>query len=296
VNSDVSVVMITRDRRADVIATLQRLLALDERVPLLVVDNGSTDGTADAVQRLYPGVTVLALPDNRGGAARTIGVSAARTPYVAFSDDDSWWAPTALTTAVARMNARPTLGLLAARVLVGADERLDPVSAAMADSPLGDVPGVGPRVIGFVACGAVVRRSAYLEAGGFHPAYGVGGEEALLALDLMDRGWELAYCGDVVAHHHPSSVRDHTARRQRVDRNDLWTLWLRRPVPAAVRGTGSYLRRGLSEPSTRRALVDAAVGLPWVVRRRRVVGDSTERAVAIVEGGSHATGRPCVEG
>jgi N-acetylglucosaminyl-diphospho-decaprenol L-rhamnosyltransferase len=220
---DVSVVMITRDRKHGALTSLQRLVDLPERVHVVLVDNGSADGTPDAVRRLFPGVTVVALPDNRGAAARTIGVRAAGTPYVAFSDDDSWWAPTALTTAVDLMAARPSLGLLAARVLVGPDERLDPVTAAMASSPLGAVPGVGPKVLGFVACGAVVRRSAYLQAGGFHPSYGVGGEESLLALDLIERGWELAYNSEVVAHHHPSPIRDPRARTERVGRNDLWT-------------------------------------------------------------------------
>jgi N-acetylglucosaminyl-diphospho-decaprenol L-rhamnosyltransferase len=37
-------------------------------------------------------------------------------------------------------------------------------------------------VLGFVACGAVVRRSAFLEADGFHPRFEVGGEESILVL------------------------------------------------------------------------------------------------------------------
>jgi hypothetical protein len=65
--------------------------------------------------------------------------------------------------------------VLAARVLVGPDRRRDPVCDEMAHSPLGraaDLPG--PSVLGFIACGAVVRRSAFLEVGGFHARLGVG--------------------------------------------------------------------------------------------------------------------------
>ena len=88
----VAVVIATRDRRAALEAVLPRLLALPERPRVVVADNASTDGTPHAVAR-FPGVVLLPLGENRGAAARTAGARAVRTPYVAFSDDDSWWRP-----------------------------------------------------------------------------------------------------------------------------------------------------------------------------------------------------------
>jgi GT2 family glycosyltransferase len=118
---------------------------------------------------------VVGLRRNRGGAARTVGARLVDSPYVAFSDDDSWWAPGALGQAAELLDRHPRLAVLAARVLVGPDRRRDPVCDEMAHSPLGraaDLPG--PSVLGFIACGAVVRRSAFLEVGGFHARLGVG--------------------------------------------------------------------------------------------------------------------------
>ena len=92
-----------------------------------------------------------------GAVARTIGVHLARTPYVAFSDDDSWWEPGALARAAELFDAHPRLGLIAARVLVGADRVPDPINAAMAGSPLPSEPGLpGPSVLGFLACAAIL--------------------------------------------------------------------------------------------------------------------------------------------
>ena len=124
-----------------------------------------------------------------GSAARTLGVAAAGTPLVAFSDDDSWWAPGALERAARAFETYPRLGLLAARIVVEPGGRLDPTSRAMRESPLAcELALPGPPVLGFLACGAVARRSAVLECGGFHPRYGFGGEEHLLAVDLAAAG------------------------------------------------------------------------------------------------------------
>src|SRR4051812_30954797 len=196
----VGVAIATRERYEDLVGTLERLRALPERPPVVVADNGSRDGTPDRVRARFPGLRVLELGENRGAGARNAAVEALGTPYVAFSDDDSWWAPGALARAAALFDAHPRLGLIAARILVGPGERLDPVCAAMERSPLhaGDG-GPGRPVLGFVACGAIVRRAAYLGVGGFDARYGIGGEERPLATDLAAAGWDLRYVPGLVA-------------------------------------------------------------------------------------------------
>ncbi len=70
---------------------------------------------------------VIAAGRNLGAPARTLGVALASTPYVAFSDDDSWWGAGALGRASAAMDAHAHLGLVAARIEVGQRQLLDPV-------------------------------------------------------------------------------------------------------------------------------------------------------------------------
>ncbi len=264
-DSPVTVVVATRNRAAELEVTLERLHALSGQIPIVVVDNASADGTAERVRRRYPQVRVTELSENLGAAARTIGAFQTASRYVAFSDDDSWWASGALERAAELLDRHPRLALVAARVLVGSDEQVDPVCTAMASSPLApahDLPG--PPVLGFVACGAVVRRSAFLQAGGFHRRFGVGGEEELLAVDLAAAGWGLAYVDEVVAHHHPSPVRDPGRRRRAQVRNGLWATWLRRPLRVVVGNTLCALR----DPGGRGGVAEAVRGLPWVLRVR----------------------------
>jgi GT2 family glycosyltransferase len=263
----VGVVIASRDRRDSLLRTLGRLAELPERPPVVVVDNASADGTAAAVRARFPAVEVLVLAENRGIGARNLGATRLHTAAVAFSDDDSWWEPGALALAAERFRRFPRLGLLAAQVLVGERRALDPISAAMRGHGPPGLPG--PAVDGFVACGAVVRRCAFEAAGGFCERFFIGGEEALLGLELRRLGWDLAYDHAVVAIHDPHRG-ERPDRDWRTLRNDLWTSWLRRPPAVAARDTGSLLREALSSPTSRRALGTALLGLPWALAHRRL--------------------------
>jgi len=283
--TNVTVVVATRDRWQDLEQTLPR-----HDAPVLLVDNGSKDGTPDLVTERFPDVEVVRLGENRGAVARNIGVKRARTPYVAFADDDSWWAPGALRHAARVFDAHPRLGLIAADMRVGPDQRRDSVCELMARSPLGRVDGVpGPSVLGFLACGAVVRKEAFLTAGGFDDVIFFMGEEERLALDLATLGWHLAYVEDVVAHHHPSPSRaDPTARRARAVRNRVLTAVLRRPWPAVGRSVVRALGDG--RPG-RRGVLRAVPKLPRALLHRKVVPADVEAARRLLEV-AHEASRP----
>jgi GT2 family glycosyltransferase len=277
----VSIVIITRDRRRDLLAALGNLAALPERPHVIVVDNASGDGTPDAVRRRFPAVEVLALEANHGPAARNLGVNRARTPYVAFNDDDSWWEPGALTAAADLLDAHPRLALINGLILVGPDERPDPVCLEMAESPLAAAPGQpGRPLLSFVACGAIVRRDAFLAVGGFHKRLGVGGEEEVVGHRLAQAGWHQSYVAEIVTHHHPSTERDHHARSATEVRNALWTAWLTRPLRGAVAASARALHA--DRPSLRGAAA-ALAGLPWVWRERRPAGRRLEAQRRLLE-------------
>jgi GT2 family glycosyltransferase len=280
----VAVVVVTRNRLSELLTTLGHLRALPEMPRTIVVDNASSDGTAEAVGNRYPEVEVIPLDENIGAAGRNVGVERAETPYAAFSDDDSWWAPGSLSRAADLFDAHPRLGLLAARIVVGPEERADPICAEMAASPLPAEPDLpGPPVLGFLACAVVVRRSAYLHTGGFHPRMLIGGEEELLAADLASAGWGLAYVGDLTVHHNPSTLRDTRARRRGAVRNALWFTWLRRPTPTVVRHTLRVLGGALRDADVRAGLIEALRVLPWALRRRRVVPPHVESKLRILD-------------
>ncbi|SEF20976.1 Glycosyltransferase, GT2 family [Amycolatopsis pretoriensis] len=273
-----TVVIATHNRAGELARTLTQLSSLDPRPPVVVLDNASEDDTA-AVAARFPGVRLIRLPHNVGAAARTLGVLVAETPYVAFSDDDSWWAPDALPEAERIFDVHPRAGLLAARTLVGPDCRDDPVTPDMERSPLGRPDGApGPLVLGFLACSAIVRRTAYLQVGGFSPLLHFGAEEQLLAYDLAARGWDVCYVGHLRAHHHPSRSRPPSSWRRRAElRNRLLIAVLRRPPRVCRREVARTL---VTAPG---AVLGAVARLPQALGSRRVLPAHVEDQARTLE-------------
>jgi GT2 family glycosyltransferase len=280
----ITFVIITRNRGATLLSTLHRLTSQFPETPIVVVDNASDDGTVPSVRHHFPAVQLLSLRQNIGSAARNEGVRAAGTPYVAFCDDDSWWHPDAIPRAIACFEAYPRVGLIAGTILVNKEQRLDGVSALQAVSPLPRlVPMPGPAILGFLGCGVFVRTSAYLEVGGYDRRMSVGGEEQLLAIDLATAGWGLTYVADLVGYHHPSPTRHPTRRRARETRNRIWSAWLRRPWPAALRITGREVRKGMGDVHVAWGVAQALSGFWWVLPRRRLPPPEIEAQLRMLE-------------
>ncbi|MFP3713677.1 glycosyltransferase family 2 protein [Puerhibacterium sp. TATVAM-FAB25] len=272
----VSVVVMSRDRRDDLAASMRR-----HRAPVVFVDNASADGSPEVVRRVRPDARVVRLRENRGAVARNVGVREAATPYVAFADDDSWWAPGSLCAAADLLDAHPRVAVVQARVLVGPQEREDSFMAVLRDSPLerGSLPG--PRLLGFVACGAVVRRTAFLDAGGFDPAVPFPGEEEVLTLRLAGLGRAVVYADHLVAHHHPATSRHSPdARRRAVARSALTSALLLRPW----RVVGARLRASLAAGGRHHlaAALPTARQAVSALRRRRRLPAAVERDLRVV--------------
>jgi GT2 family glycosyltransferase len=265
----VSIVVMAKDGWSELQKSLPR-----HRAPVILVDNGSSDGTPEKVRQHFPDVTVVALGKNQGAVARNIGVELTDTDVVAFADDDSWWEPGSLEAAVELFNTHPRLGLIAAHVLVGDDARSDPVCELMRNSPLprqADLPG--PSILGFLACGAVVRRKAFLAAGGFDDVIFFFGEEERLAFDMARQGWGLAYVDGVVARHHPQPALGDGGRAALAARNSFLTAVLRRPWPVVFKTARGLLKRG---STGRKGFVTALPRLPRALRQRRRIPVAVE--------------------
>jgi GT2 family glycosyltransferase len=224
------------------------------------------------------------LTENLGAVGRNVGVTRLDSPYVAFCDDDTWWQPGSLRRAADILDAHPDVALVNARIIVQPAGVDDPIVAELRDSPVPGPAGLpGPALGSFLAGASVVRRDAFLACGGFNDRLWLGGEEELLATDLITAGWELCFIEDLVVHHRPSRLRDpHTRRRVGV-RNTLWFTWLRRPLRPALRRTAHLARTVPRDRISALAVIDALRGVGWVVAERRARPPAVESRLRVLD-------------
>jgi GT2 family glycosyltransferase len=272
----VSIVLLTFNCAHRLPAVLDHLVVLD--VPVIAVDNASSDDTVAVLSR-YPEIGIVRLERNIGAAARNVGLERAATPYVAFCDDDGWYEPDGLAIAADALDMYPALALVSARILVGDEQRLDPICAVMADSPLRDEQGIpGAVLLGFMAGACVVRVSAYRDVGGYDPVYFIAGEEQTLAMKLAGLGWQLRYLPDVVVQHRPSRANAPRLRPYEL-RNTLWTCWLYRSPGNAVRASLAALLQRPKNRAWLRGVAMALAGWGWVRRNRRPLPRKLDQAL-----------------
>ncbi|MFM9498595.1 carbamoyltransferase N-terminal domain-containing protein [Streptomyces galilaeus] len=227
---------------------LDRLRELPERPPVIVTDNASGDGTAAAVRRGFPEVLLLEPGTNLGAVGRNLAVRHVRTPYVAFCDDDTWWEPGSLRRAADLLDAGRRLAAVTARIVVEPDGGEDLVVKELRESPLtgpDDLPG--PALGSFLAAATVLRVDAFRAAGGFHPGLWLGGEEELLATDLLRQGWWLNYAEELTVHHQASLLRDSGAQDPRAAQHAVVHL----AAPPAAVGAAAYGPSGAHGPPGR---------------------------------------------
>ena len=105
----VSVVIPTYNRAGKLLRAISSVLYqtfTDSEV--IVVDDGSDDGTADCLKPVTDHIKYIRHPDNMGvSASRNRGIKASRYPFIAFLDSDDYWLPRKLSTQMAFFEGNP---------------------------------------------------------------------------------------------------------------------------------------------------------------------------------------------
>jgi glycosyltransferase involved in cell wall biosynthesis len=176
----VSVVMPAYNAERYIGEAIESVLAQTYRpLELIVVDDGSTDGTRAAVER-HSGVgRSLAQPNAGIGPARNAGVAVAKGELLAFLDADDLWPPDKLERQVAALRAEPRLDM----VFGHAQQFPTPERAEEIERTVSYVREPAPA---YLAGAMLIRRAAFERAGPFpsHLELGEFVEWYLRAIDL----------------------------------------------------------------------------------------------------------------
>ena len=171
---------------------------------VFVVDNASTDGTAEVVRTRYPSVQLIANSDNRGfSAANNQAIPLTRGRYLFFLNPDAELTSGCLETAVRYMDENPAVGLAGTKVVYPDGSLQETISLRYpgqkhAAEELKGLPGGIACVLG----ASMIARAELIRAiGGFDEDYFLYGEDQELCLRIRQQGFEIGYIGEAVVRH-----------------------------------------------------------------------------------------------
>ena len=215
---------------------------------VILVDNGSTDGTAAWVRAAYPSVRLVELSRNMGFAAgNNRGFEAARAPLVATINNDAIPDADWLACLVRAASAHPNAGMFASRMVYMHDpEVID--SAGISVDPLGIAwdRNAGTRlrdddadgeVFGASGGAALYRRELLDATGGFDERFFAYLEDVDLAWSARWLGWKARYVAAArVRHAHSATWADDSPlKTYHLGRNKVWLIAKNYPVGALLR-------------------------------------------------------------
>ena len=237
----------------------------------IVVDNGSSDGSADAAESEF-GVRVIRNTENRGFcAANNQGIAAASGEFIALLNNDAE-AETGWLAALYRACIRSDdTGMAASKILVWEDpRRIDKAGHLIFPDGQNRGRGAGSldqgqfdgeeEVLWPDGCAAMYRKRMLEEIGGFDEDFFAYGDDAELGLRARIAGWKCVYAPRAVVRHHRGATlgKDSGRRLELIERNRVllaaklfpWSLLWLNPLYFAIRLIAGAVMAGRGEGDT----------------------------------------------
>jgi GT2 family glycosyltransferase len=224
----VSAIVLAYNRCPEVLITIDKLKAYKKTLPfdfeIIVIDNASVDDTTKQVQERHSDITLLTKEKNNGIAGWNEGFKIARHKYFLVLDDDSH-IEAGLVEAVDYLEQNDNVGILALNITGGSYETSEWKDKADA--------------IGFIGCGAIIKREVYEKIGGFAEWLYVYGHEWEYGIRCINAGFKVQYFQNSNVVHRTSSM-GRTNKRVRTfsTRNEMGIVY-----KYFAKNRGKYLLR-----------------------------------------------------
>jgi len=190
----VSIIMPAYNASATLVASVKSVQEQTlETWELIIIDDGSTDKTAQTALRLArsdPRICVLQRPNRGPSTARNTGASIARADILAFLDADDFWAPERLTGMVKAFHVLPKAGVLFSRTRFVDAETLKPGTLTPHHSKLGPIELMSENALCSTS-NIVCRTSTFQETDGFTAGLNYAEDQDWLLRVALDGRWDI---------------------------------------------------------------------------------------------------------
>lgn len=201
-----SFVLVNYNRKDEVLITITKSKELIKNnlndYEIVIVDNASTDGSANAIKSIHPDVVLIENKINTGAPAWNLGFEKAKGDYFIIIDDDSH-IEYGLEEALTYLDKNTEVGVLALNVVSG------PYTSKMWNWK------DGQDLVGFIGCGAILRRETYEKVGGYADWMFLYVNEWEYGLRVINAGYKVRYFENSIVQHRASAV-NRTSKRFRV--------------------------------------------------------------------------------
>ncbi|WP_371540384.1 bifunctional polysaccharide deacetylase/glycosyltransferase family 2 protein [Streptomyces sp. NBC_00466] len=248
VTEPVSVLVPAYNESACIVSTVRSIAESDHPVEVVVIDDGSTDGTADLVEALrLPGVRVVRQRNAGKAAALNNGITHARHGLVVMMDGDTVF-EAATVRELVQPFGDPAVGAVAGNAkvgnrdsLIGAWQHIEYVMGFNLDRRMYDVLGCMPTIPGAVGA---FRRTALDRVGGL--SEDTLAEDTDITMALHRDGWRVVYAENARAWTEaPESVQQLWSQRYRWSYGTMQAIWKHRRALVERGPSGRFGRVGL---------------------------------------------------
>jgi len=284
----VSVLIVTWNRKDD---TLDAIRSVYEQTypyfETVVVDNGSIDGTPNAVRAAFPEVKLVLLDRNIGiSAGRNAGIAVARGCIILCLDSDACLGHDSLTNLVARFQAEPSIAVINSKIVNAHTMEIDGGSGWVYSEKQKASQDQEFLSWSFSEGGAAIRKEVFDKVGLFWDKLFFGSEGQELSLRVLDAGYKILYYPKSIVYHHASSQQRVGSKERETQflKNNLyiyivhypwwilfWYLPLRTSAVLLRSVRRGYLLHILG------ALGDVARELPSLLKQRHPIRNKTAR-------------------
>lgn len=233
-----TILITTKDRRIELERAVRSALEQRPECGVLVIDDGSTDGTSDMVRRQFPTVQLVTHAESLGYIVRrNQGVELAQTPYVVSIDDDAAFSQGDIVMNTLADFDHPRIGAVAIPYID--IHRNDSVQQLPPDN------AEAYATYAFTGTAHALRRDLFIQLGGYRDRLIHQGEEQDYCIRMLQAGYCVRLGRSAPIHHFESPRRDFRRMDVFGRRNDLLFAWQNVPMPELLAHIPATILHGI---------------------------------------------------